>query len=85
MSRDEIFQLTRLMRGVTNQSESDSKCRQFQLTRLMRGVTGMNLFAMNAEVLFQLTRLMRGVTANAMLLPMLVGISTHTPHARRDG
>ena len=33
------FQLTRLMRGVTDGSETVPNTRSFQLTRLMRGVT----------------------------------------------
>ena len=33
---------------------------------------------------FQLTRLMRGVTQNPLLENILIKISTHTPHARRD-
>ena len=34
---------------------------------------------------FQLTRLMRGVTLEDGDLVHIDGISTHTPHARRDG
>ena len=34
---------------------------------------------------FQLTRLMRGVTKVLELMENIIEISTHTPHARRDG
>ena len=34
--------------------------------------------------IFQLTRLMRGVTGTLRLPSHINGISTHTPHARRD-
>ena len=34
--------------------------------------------------LFQLTRLMRGVTGAEKVVTNVQGISTHTPHARRD-
>ena len=33
---------------------------------------------------FQLTRLMRGVTLCIFSLCLVLNISTHTPHARRD-
>ena len=33
------FQLTRLMRGVTDSLQAQNDPQQFQLTRLMRGVT----------------------------------------------
>ena len=36
---DEVFQLTRLMRGVTDFNIINSESVEFQLTRLMRGVT----------------------------------------------
>ena len=55
----------------------------FQLTRLMRGVTISNHFFFHLS-LFQLTRLMRGVTLSFPLCPLVLLISTHTPHARRD-
>ena len=57
----------------------------FQLTRLMRGVTSFICGAWNQERVFQLTRLMRGVTGKTYTKwSVSVGISTHTPHARRD-
>ena len=79
------FQLTRLMRGVTVSVMKYTLLKvQFQLTRLMRGVTiEMNLYIGNRK--FQLTRLMRGVTALTAVQEWTVSISTHTPHARRDG
>ena len=102
-----IFQLTRLMRGVTESWLYRSSDKWFQLTRLMRGVTNQNGTRQTMTKSFQLTRLMRGVTT---LLKVSVlqfgnfnshasceawrpcqrsafyslGISTHTPHARRD-
>ena len=57
-----LFQLTRLMRGVTSCARRlRHRIHQFQLTRLMRGVTALQLFTV-APFKFQLTRLMRGVT-----------------------
>ena len=56
----------------------------FQLTRLMRGVTFQIFFFSTEKPKFQLTRLMRGVTWLLILVAVLVVISTHTPHARRD-
>ena len=59
------FQLTRLMRGVTETYTGiNLKTAQFQLTRLMRGVTQTVMFTV-CILLFQLTRLMRGVTGIA--------------------
>ena len=59
-----LFQLTRLMRGVTRQGTAAAeRSARFQLTRLMRGVTVFLAF-FGAGRTFQLTRLMRGVTAN---------------------
>ncbi len=78
------FQLTRLMRGVTSDMQSENgEWFKFQLTRLMRGVT---IIQSNvaAHFRFQLTRLMRGVTCGHTETVSLFGISTHTPHARRD-
>ena len=59
------FQLTRLMRGVTESGNKVRSIFRFQLTRLMRGVT---LIRNNAAPFstFQLTRLMRGVTFRAV-------------------
>ena len=56
----------------------------FQLTRLMRGVTLRGNGKRNGHTLFQLTRLMRGVTTVNHAHGKKRGISTHTPHARRD-
>ena len=59
--------------------------RLFQLTRLMRGVTCHPNSAIAPKQAFQLTRLMRGVTLPSESLPtVVITISTHTPHARRD-
>ena len=55
------FQLTRLMRGVTNILSFLFSKSSFQLTRLMRGVTK-RAFQQELLRIFQLTRLMRGVT-----------------------
>ena len=49
----------------------------------MRGVT-IAYSASSNQRAFQLTRLMRGVTGNIVVCPTPTGISTHTPHARRD-
>ena len=57
---------------------------QFLLTRLMRGVTSCERF-FSFGVEFLLTRLMRGVTSCSALRSVKGSISTHTPHARRDG
>ena len=55
----------------------------FLLTRLMRGVTK-DVGVDKAEIKFLLTRLMRGVTTTSPTLKLVLIISTHTPHARRD-
>ena len=78
-----IFQLTRLMRGVTLLADKSASGKTFQLTRLMRGVTSMPLIFSSSR-LFQLTRLMRGVTHELSFSDRFSEISTHTPHARRD-
>ena len=49
----------------------------------MRGVTKTALSSKPLSV-FQLTRLMRGVTSLSFRAYLQYGISTHTPHARRD-
>ena len=49
----------------------------------MRGVT-QAFFDKKIPKLFQLTRLMRGVTILILSIFLLIKISTHTPHARRD-
>ena len=63
------FQLTRLMRGVTQYLQSKNASVVFQLTRLMRGVTE-SCFPNIGGHSFQLTRLMRGVTACRSFLSM---------------
>ena len=79
------FQLTRLMRGVTPKAVLSLCAKTFQLTRLMRGVTCHPNSAIAPKQAFQLTRLMRGVTLPSESLPtVVITISTHTPHARRD-
>ena len=50
----------------------------------MRGVTLLHSDIGNFCT-FQLTRLMRGVTDGKLATMFLADISTHTPHARRDG
>ena len=50
----------------------------------MRGVTPPHIYA-NISAQFQLTRLMRGVTFDPLRNFDKTEISTHTPHARRDG
>ena len=50
----------------------------------MRGVT-VERFKIEPTLLFQLTRLMRGVTETSVEARQQMQISTHTPHARRDG
>ena len=80
-----VFQLTRLMRGVTASRRYGYYRRyKFQLTRLMRGVTSEISCGILACAVFQLTRLMRGVTSGAKQRCVELKISTHTPHARRD-
>ena len=49
----------------------------------MRGVTPVCAFLALGNI-FLLTRLMRGVTGRGGVGCYRVGISTHTPHARRD-
>ena len=49
----------------------------------MRGVTK-DVGVDKAEIKFLLTRLMRGVTTTSPTLKLVLIISTHTPHARRD-
>ena len=71
------------MRGVTILLVFTSTAKSFQLTRLMRGVTVKNS-VVHRLTKFQLTRLMRGVTWRRFLNMGFCGISTHTPHARRD-
>ena len=77
------FQLTRLMRGVTQFRSVFIYDSSFQLTRLMRGVT-LESYDEPVSRKFQLTRLMRGVTPQYRRYYQVKNISTHTPHARRD-
>ena len=79
-----VFQLTRLMRGVTRLVIFIILPPPFQLTRLMRGVTLLRERLCNRVFQFQLTRLMRGVTIAQLCRHLRQKISTHTPHARRD-
>ena len=72
------------MRGVTFTSWLIMHLQIFQLTRLMRGVTQTICNCFNLFI-FQLTRLMRGVTMVGERVMITLSISTHTPHARRDG
>ena len=73
------------MRGVTLGIELEpADNAKFQLTRLMRGVTANGIRSSRNILRFQLTRLMRGVTLDAGFDVTKLGISTHTPHARRD-
>ena len=59
-------------------------CRKFQLTRPMRGVTRARRTSCR-HTTFQLTRPMRGVTKIVDNILSDCAISTHTPHAGRDG
>ena len=63
-SNPALFQLTRLMRGVTEKCYSFRGAKKFQLTRLMRGVTSSVEVSTFDIMSFQLTRLMRGVTTH---------------------
>ena len=79
-----IFQLTRLMRGVTYNKyfpkgdsinfNSHASCEAWLAIPSSSPFSG----------LFQLTRLMRGVTSRTTSWKTPYPISTHTPHARRD-
>ena len=79
------FQLTRPMRGATCEGvplqETDN---EFQLTRPMRGATQTGVIQHRMQT-FQLTRPMRGATARKSPSGCVLIISTHTPHAGRDG
>ena len=72
------------MRGVTGSVGFLLLSKRFLLTRLMRGVTAF-LFRIYQIRKFLLTRLMRGVTIKQFQIQKQRRISTHTPHARRDG
>ena len=50
----------------------------------MRGVTVIQRLQIADNSAFQLTRLMRGVTVHDLGNVLVLHISTHTPHARRD-
>ena len=79
-----LFQLTRLMRGVTmigghsggtvTHFNSHASCEAWPVEKQMQ----------QTATRFQLTRLMRGVTQKTMKIAREQQISTHTPHARRD-
>ena len=80
------FQLTRLMRGVTESLLTMLSSLSFQLTRLMRGVTE-KCYSFRGAKKFQLTRLMRGVTSSVevstfdimsfQLTRLMRGVTTH--------
>ena len=70
-------------RDLTASRISQQHC-AFQLTRPMRGVTQRCGYWHYCNK-FQLTRPMRGVTTDAFAVFSTAAISTHTPHAGRDG
>ena len=79
-----IFQLTRLMRGVTTHILLSFN-RLMISTHTPHARRDENLvYLVATTILFQLTRLMRGVTTLSPRAPSTYAISTHTPHARRD-
>ena len=80
----ERFQLTRLMRGVTDTKIDSLAAEVFQLTRLMRGVTGIDLITHVIFFISTHTPHARRDVAVRELPMMSISISTHTPHARRD-
>ena len=79
-----LFQLTRLMRGVTASKRAWTRIVIFQLTRLMRGVT------YHSQVYYFFTDVISTHTpharrdVNKLMRSASSTISTHTPHARRD-
>ena len=79
-----VFQLTRLMRGVT----LNAFCASFEPSISTHTPHARRdffvLFLRNDVFQFQLTRLMRGVTGRLNAARVRSIISTHTPHARRD-
>ena len=77
------FQLTRLMRGVTQKGCTISAWLQFQLTRLMRGVTMQRQSSALGFLISTHTPHARRDQAEPRERQRRT-ISTHTPHARRD-
>ena len=77
------FQLTRLMRGVTDHVVGDPEEQKFQLTRLMRGVTHLLIEYLRLYCISTHTPHARRDIADGTL-KNYDRISTHTPHARRD-
>ena len=78
------FQLTRLMRGVTNSIGLLTFRNRISThtPHARRDRSGCSRLC--ALRTFQLTRLMRGVTLHIRRRLLCKEISTHTPHARRD-
>ena len=80
----ELFQLTRLMRGVTTDgAQGHANTPISTHTPHARRDGGFPYFD-TLVASFQLTRLMRGVTYQKIYPWDSFSISTHTPHARRD-
>ena len=78
-----LFQLTRLMRGVTVRKAYITNANKFQLTRLMRGVTfPPNQEQREMQISTHTPHARRDQRARASRI--ITEISTHTPHARRD-
>ena len=78
-----VFQLTRLMRGVTTVAPCGMVSGVFQLTRLMRGVTVVNDY--KPDTIYISTHTPHARRDNSFCCVCIVAlISTHTPHARRD-
>ena len=78
-----VFQLTRLMRGVTISRSSNRRRSRFQLTRLMRGVTQRRVGCIGCPMISTHTPHARR-DYYLQHIPSQKNISTHTPHARRD-
>ena len=77
------FQLTRLVRGVTQGPRRHSRGLPFQLTRLVRGVTGFTaVLVVVCDISTHTPRERRDVGCHA--LSSFARISTHTPRERRD-
>ena len=78
-----LFQLTRLMRGVTKLIILMKIKMLFQLTRLMRGVTvGFAAIDTTSPISTHTPHARRDL--NHHDYHEYIAISTHTPHARRD-
>ena len=83
MNVSAVFQLTRLMRGVTLVVGGSGSGKTFQLTRLMRGVTIEDIAEVVGIKISTHTPHARRDEKADVDFPD-VEISTHTPHARRD-